>query len=437
MDFRPKVGSTTLAGVEVEVEDRAPRRMGRNEFIGFLATISATTALGIDIILPAFGDARDSFGLPGDSTRIALTVTVYFLGLSLAQLAYGPLTDRFGRKPVLVAGLALYVGGALASSLAPGLGVLLAARLVWGIGAAGPRVLMVAIARDTFEGDRLGQVMSMAMAIFMVVPAVAPLIGQGVVALGGWRLAFAAPMIPSLALIAWTIVRLDETLPAEERRPLTFAKTADAVRAVVGNRATLGFTLAVMFDFASFASFLSSTELLFDRVYDRSSQFPLAFALMSAVMGAVTLTGANSVGRFGATSIISVFSRCNVLVAGGLLAVSLAGAGSPNFWLWFGLITIGNSMRTLVNPLVQSEAMQPMGDLAGTAAAVIGTISMGGGALLAGITDRFINDSVTPLSLSYLGYGILTATAIHLSVRRSQSANQVPSPPTSNRSTNT
>ena len=180
------------------------------------------------------------------------------------------------------------------------------------------------------------QILSLAMAIFMIVPALAPLAGQGVVALGGWRLAFAAPMLPSLALIVWSITRLDETLPPPDRRPLTFTKTADRVRAVVSNRATLGFTLAVMFDFASFASFLASTELLFDRVYDRSSQFPLAFGAMSAVMGVVTLTGANSVGRFGAINMISLFSKINVLTPPSCWPSRVAGDGGPNFWLWFG-----------------------------------------------------------------------------------------------------
>lgn len=392
-------------------------RMGRNEFVGFLATISATTALGIDMILPAFGQVREEFGLAPDSTSVALTVTVYFLGLSTAQVIYGPLADRFGRKPVLLGGLFLYFVAAVASGLAPNLTFLLVSRLIWGIGAAGPRVLMIAIARDTYSGDRLGQVMSLAQAIFMIVPAVAPLLGQGVTASAGWRMAFAAPMLPALALIVWTFLRLDETLPPSARRPLTFARTADAVRAVTGNRATLAFALAIMFDFASFASFLSSTELLFDRVYDRASLFPVMFAGMSVVMGAITLIGSRQVPKLGAAFMIRWFSRLSVLSAAVLFAVAIAGAGRPNFWLWFALITVGNSMRTLINPLMQAEAMQPMGDLAGTAAAVVGTISMGGGALLAGITDRFMGDTVTPLAVAYLGYGCLTLIAIAVGAR--------------------
>ncbi len=387
-------------------------RMSQNEFVGFLATISATTALGIDLVIPAFGDVRGAFGLAEDSTQVALTVTTYFLGLSIAQIIYGPFTDRFGRKPVLLASLGLYCAGAIAAGLAPGLSFLLISRLLWGVGAAGPRVLLMAIARDVHEGDRLAKVLSLAAAIFMIVPAIAPLAGQAVLALGSWRLVFAAPLVPAMALVAWTALRLDETLAPASRRPLTFARTAEAVRAVTGNRVALGFSLALLFDFASFASFLASSELLFDRVYDRSSQFPLFFSLMSVVMGVVVFTGSRFVGRFGARRMILSLFKVNLCSSAALLVISLLAGGSPNFWLWFGLLTISNSLRTLVNPLAGSEAMQPMGDLAGTAASVMGTISMGGGAILAGITDRFINNSVTPLSSAYVIYGVLEFAAI-------------------------
>ena len=132
------------------------RRIAERELVFLLGAISATTALGIDMALPAFGDIRLGLGLAADSPRVALTVTLYFFGMAGAQMFYGPFTDRFGRKPVLYAGLALYTLGALGSALAPSFGALIASRLVWGIGAAGPRALSLAIGRDLYEGDRLG-----------------------------------------------------------------------------------------------------------------------------------------------------------------------------------------------------------------------------------------------------------------------------------------
>ncbi|MGB5758816.1 MAG: multidrug effflux MFS transporter [Acidimicrobiales bacterium] len=386
--------------------------MSERETVAFLATISATTALGIDLIIPAFSQVREAFGLPADSTQVALTVTVYFLGLSLAQLLYGPLADRFGRKPILLLSLALYGVSSVAAALAPDLTFLLMARLLWGIGAAGPRVLLLAIARDVYHGDTLARILSLAAAMFMIVPAIAPLAGQAILAAGNWRLVFAAPLVPAVALAVWTVRRLDETLHPAARRPLTLARTTAAFRAVTTDRVALGYSLALLFDFASFASFLASSELLFDRVYGRSSQFPLMFGLMSAVMGATALTGSRVVGRLGARRLIHSLFKVNLVSATVLMIVSIAAGGGPNFWLWFGLLTASNALRAVINPLAGSEAMQSMGDLAGTAAAVMGTISMGGGALLAGITDRFIDDSVTPLSAAYLVYGTLEFAAI-------------------------
>ncbi len=386
--------------------------MAQNEFVAFLATISATTALGIDMIIPAFGDVRAAFGLPPDSTQIALAITVYFLGLSMAQILYGPLTDRFGRKPVLLFSLLLYACGAMASAAAPGLIWLLVSRLLWGIGAAGPRVLMMAIARDTFTGDHLARVLTLVAAIFMIVPAVAPLLGQAVLNLSSWRFVFAAPLIPAIALMIWSTLRLEETLPPSARRPLTLVQTRRALREVTADRTALGYSLALMFDFASFASFLATSELLFDRVYDRSSQFPIFFGAMSAVMGVAAFSGSRLVGRFGAQPMITTLFRVTLIASAALFAVSVAAGGAPNIWLWFGLLTAANALRAIVNPLAGSEAMQSMGDLAGTAASVVGTISLGGGALLAAVTDRFIRNSVTPLSTAYLVFGVLELGAI-------------------------
>ncbi|MEM7338488.1 MAG: multidrug effflux MFS transporter [Actinomycetota bacterium] len=387
-------------------EQAGRRPVSEGEFVAILAAISATTALGIDMALPAFSDIRAGLGLAPDSNRVALTVTLYFLGLASAQVLYGPFTDRFGRKPVLYAGLGLYALGALGSALAPTFEVLVISRFVWGVGAAGPRALTLAIGRDLYDGDRLARILAIATAVFMLVPAIAPLLGQAVLALGTWRWVMGAPILVTLALAIW-LVRLPESLPPERRRPLTLARTGEAIRAVVRSRPTIGSTLATMFDFGSFAAFLGSSQLLFDDVYDRGDQFAYYFAGMSLVMGAVVFLGSRQVQRVGADRVITVALPFTVVLSVALAAWSMQSGGQPAFVGWFALITIINSMRTLVNPLLQAQAMGPMGDLAGTAAAVIGTISMGGGALLASVVDRAIDGSVTPLAIAYAGYGAI------------------------------
>ena len=386
--------------------DRRPRRIAERELVFLLGAISATTALGIDMALPAFTEIRLGLGLAADSPQVALTVTLYFFGLAGAQLLYGPFTDRFGRKPVLYAGLALYTLGALGSALAPTFGVLIASRLIWGIGAAGPRALSLAIGRDLYEGDRLGRVLSAVAAVFMVVPAIAPLMGQAVLALGSWRWVMAAPMGLTVVLALW-IIRLPESLPPERRRPLTLVRTREAVVAVFTNKLTIGSALAVMFDMGSFFAFLGSSQLIFDDVYGRGEVFAYYFAGMSVCMGLVVFTGSRLVTTIGADRMIVTLLPTTVVLSAGLALWSWQAGGTPSFFGWFALIVVINAVRTFVNPLMQAQAMGPMGELAGTASAVIGTISGGGGALLAMLVDRMIAGSVTPLVGAYAGYGAI------------------------------
>ena len=383
-----------------------------------LAAISGTTALGIDMALPAFTDIRVGLGLAPDSPQVALTVTLYFLGLASAQLLYGPFTDRFGRKPLLYTGLCLYTLGALGSALAPTFEVLLASRFMWGVGAAGPRSLTLAIARDLYEGDRLARILTVVASVFMVIPAVAPLLGQAVLAIGSWRWVMAAPLAVTLALALW-LIRLPESLSPGRRRPLTLGRTRQAIAAVSTNRITLAWALAVMFTYGGFAAFLGSIQLVFDDIYDRGDQFASYFAAMSLFMGAVVFIGSRRVKKVGADRVIVVVFPLVVALAMALALWSWQAGGRPHFLLWFILITVINSLLTLLNPLVQAQAMEPMGDLAGTAAAVIGTISLGGGAVLASFIDRAIAGSVTPLALGYAGYGAI-ALAFALWARHNQ-----------------
>ena len=372
-----------------------------------LAAISATTALGIDMALPAFGAIRSDLGLPDGSNQVALVVTAYFLGLAGAQMLYGPFTDRFGRKPVLYAGLGLYALGALGAALAPTFTLLVVSRFVWGIGAAGPRALTLAIGRDLYDGDRLARILAVVASVFMIVPAIGPLLGQAVLEVSDWRWVMATPMAVTAALALW-LIRLPESLPPERRRPLTLDRTRAALSAVVSNRVTIGSALAVMFDFGSFAVFLGSSQLLFDVVYDRGDQFAYFFAGMSVVMAAVVFTGSRQVRRVGASRVIQLVMPVTVVLSIGLAVWSWLADGTPNFYGWFAVIVFINALRTLVNPLLQAQAMEPMGELAGTASAVIGTITLGGGAFLAGLVDRTIVDTVTPLVAAYAGYGVIS-----------------------------
>ena len=393
-----------------------PRTISHREFIAMLAAVTAAMALGIDMTLPAFTDIRTGFSLAADSPRVALTVTLYFLGVAGAMVFYGPFTDRFGRKPVLYTSLGLYALGALGSALAPTFGILIVSRFIWGMGAAGPRSLALAIGRDLYRGDHLARILAVVASVFMVVPAFAPLLGQAVLSFGSWRWVMAAPAVGVLVLAIW-LIRLPESLPPGKRRPLTFDRTRHAIAAVFTNKVTTRSALAIMFDYGSFTAFLGSIQLIFDDVYRRGDQFAYYIAGMSLFMGAVIFAGSRLVKRVGADRVIVIALPLAVTMSTVVALWSWQADGKPTFLVWFALITVINALRTLVTPLMQAQAMEPMGELAGTAAAVIGTVSLGGGAILATFVDRAIAGSVTPLVMSYAGYGVI-GLAFALSARR-------------------
>ncbi len=256
--------------------------------IAFLAALSGLSALGIDVLLPALGDIRAAYDLAPDSTRVSLVVTTYLFGLGIGQVVYGPIADRFGRKPAVLAGLSLYAAGAIGAGLSPSLEAMLAFRFVMGLGAASPRAMSLTIARDRFSGDAMTRVMSLVMLFFQLSPAVAPLLGAGLLVVGSWQLIFGFAAVMALLTMLWT-TRFRETLAPERRLPLTFARTLRSAKAIGGSRWALGHGLVLMFEFTAFYVYLSSSELVFDDVFDRGELFAVSFAIGALVQAAANL----------------------------------------------------------------------------------------------------------------------------------------------------
>ena len=385
--------------------------MGEREFIALMAALTASTALGVDVMLPALGDIRDAFGLPADSTTLSWTVSLYLLGLGCAQLVFGPLADRFGRKPTLYAGLALYVAGAAGAALAPSLGFLLASRVVWGFGAASPRVMALTITRDRYVGDRMARVMSLIIAVFLIAPILGPAMGELLLLSGTWRWVFGFSVVTAVVLALW-LVRLDETLDPANRLPLDVKRLRKTFRTIVGTRVTLGYGLALTFEMSAFTAFLASFELLLDDVYDRSGQFALLFGASAAVMALAALGSARTIGAVGSQSVLRTAIIAHAVGGSALVAISLVGGGAPSFWIWYAVLTGLNALHVVIGPICNSLAMAPMGEIAGTASAVIGAVSLVVASLLSSITNNLISGSVTPLSLGYLCYGLLAGACI-------------------------
>jgi len=388
--------------------------------------VMAATALGIDLMLPAFGSMRIDFGLPPDSTAVTGTVTTYFLGLALAQVVYGPLSDRFGRKPVLYFGLVLYAVSALVSALAPSLGVLLIARFSWGLGAAGPRVMALSIVRDVFAGDRMARAMSFIMAIFILVPVVAPSLGALITVVADWRWVFGFCVIFGISLALWSR-RLPETLRPEHTREFRFRPILAAARIVVSNRATFGYTLALTALFGVFMSYLASSEIIFTETFDRGAQFPFIFGGLALAMGGAVLANTAVVMRFGPRRVVHGVLLIYLVAAAAMTVLVAISGGKPPFWPFIIGLGVLLSSHGLLIPNANTVAMDPMGEVAGTASAVIGTVTTAGGALLGAALDSRFDGTVTPITLGFLGLG-LVATLIVLWVERGKLFRPLPSP---------
>ncbi|MGI9038992.1 MAG: multidrug effflux MFS transporter, partial [Gemmatimonadota bacterium] len=356
------------------------RSIGRAEFVALLAMAMATGALGIDLMLPAFDVMRADLGLAPDSTAIAGVITTYFLGLAAGTFVYGPLADRFGRRPVLFASYAIYGVGALTSTFAPSLALLLITRFVWGLGAAGSRVVAFAVIRDAYEGEEMSRVMSLIMAVFILVPVVAPTIGAGIVAIASWRWVFGVCVLAVSAMALWT-TRLPETLHEEYRLEASFERISRAAGTVLSNRTTVGYTLAMTSLYAVFISYLGTAEIIFGQTFDQGARFPYIFGGLAAVMGVAMVVNSKIVRRVGTRRMTRVVFVAYLVAASGLATLALATGGRPPLAAFLvGLAAMFGSHALLI-PNMNSIAMGPMAEVAGTASSLMGAAQLGVGAL--------------------------------------------------------
>ncbi len=392
----PTARVTTSEGSDANA---GPRTAGDREFIILVIALMACGALAIDTILPAFADVRADFGMPADSTRVGWLVTAFFLGLAVGPWLYGPASDRFGRRRPLQAGLVLYVLSAVVAALATSWTVMVAARFVWGLGAAGPRSLSVAMVRDRYSGDAMARLMSVIMAVFLLVPILAPAVGAGLIAVLPWRAVYWLPAVVAIALLVWTR-RLPETLTPERRRPFTVAAVGTACREVVSNRQTRAFTVAMTFLFGVMTTYLAGSEIVVGEVFGYGEWFPAFFGVIAVLLAISSLNNARLVQRIGLTRLVRRMSQVGVLTAWILVAVSLSAGGRPNFWLFTialaGVIPVAQGLV----PNCNTAAMQPLPHVAGTASAVIGTVTTAGGALLGGLATSAFDGTVRPFALA-------------------------------------
>jgi MFS transporter, DHA1 family, multidrug resistance protein len=373
-------------------------RLSRRELLTLMSAIMALTAAAIDLMLPAFDDIRSAFDLAEGSADTGKIVTVFFVGLAAAQIVWGPLADRFGRKAILYAGVSVYLLGAIGSALAPTFELLLASRFVWGVGAAGTRVVSAAIIRDRFVGDAMAKAMSRIMAVFVLVPILAPAIGTAVLEFLPWRGIFWVCVVWAAAVTLWSL-RLRETLRPEERRPLSLRTTGAGFREVIRTPITAGYTVATVFLQSVFITYLASSEVLISEIFDRRDQFPLVFGGIAVLFGVASLVNGRAVGTLGIDRVVKLVMRALLPLCALLVASAVASNGVPEFWIFMPTLGLILAAFMFLLPNLESAAMAPVGHIAGTASALTGAIRIAAGAVLGTIMSGQIEESVTPFAV--------------------------------------
>lgn len=379
------------------------------ELVAMVATLSALNALGIDIMLPALPEIGRDFAIGHENDR-QLVVVIYLASFGLAQLVYGPLTDAFGRRGVLLAALGIFVAGSLLCVVAPTFEIFLAARALQGVGSAATRVIAVAVVRDLMDGRRMAQIMSMAMTIFMVVPIVAPTLGQLILLAAPWRWIFGALLLYTLAIAAWAFFRLPETLAPENRRPFALGAIISGYWSVISNRQVLGYTLASIFLTGALFGYVASSEQLFVEVYDLGPWFAAAFAAVAIAISIGTFLNARLVMRYGMRRLSYVMTIAFAGIAISHVAfIALGWTSLPVFMLMLALTfcTFG-----LISSNFGALAMDPVGHIAGSASALFGAATATGGALIGGIIGRAYDGTTGPFAISVVIAALVTIATL-------------------------
>ena len=390
-----------------------PRRApSQPEFVAMIATLFATIAFSIDAMLPALPQIAATL-TPEAPNRAQLVVAAFVLGMGGGTLVMGPVSDALGRRPVILGSAALYVLGAVVAWRSQTLDALLLGRVLQGVGAAGPRVVAIAIVRDLYAGRTMARIMSLVMTVFIVFPAVAPLIGAGVIAVADWRAIFLLFVVFCVLSVGWLTLRQPETHPPEARRPVRAGLLAAAIGEMLSHRTVVTSIGAQTLAFAMLFAMISTVQPVFDQTYGRAGSFPIWFAAIAGVAASGSLLNAVIVERLGmrriATTVLGLQAAVSLGVAGALWSGAL-GPG-PEFALYVGWsasvfllvgLTIGN---------LNALAMEPLGHIAGLAASVIGAVATIGAVLIAGPIGLAFDGTPRPVAL---GVGLCAAGAFGL-----------------------
>lgn len=393
----------------------------RTEFIALMAMLFAMVAFSIDSMLPALPQMGAELS-PADPNRAQLILTSFVVGLGVGTFIVGPISDAFGRKPVILLGAGFYIAGAALASAAGNLEMMLLARALQGLGAAGPRVVGLAVIRDLFSGREMARISSFVMFIFVLFPAVAPLLGMGVIALAGWRGIFLSFILFSVISTLWMQLRLQETLPPERRTPFRPGALAHALREVFAIPSVVMTIVVLTLCFAMFFAMLTTVQPIYDQTFGRADSFPYWFFLISLMAATASFVNARLVVRLGMRFLVTTMLGVQVLVSGAVLALSLIGLPDwAAFWVFLAWQAVMFFQAGLTMGNLNAMGMEPLGHIAGMAASIIGGVSTVAAMALAAPIGLAFDGTIVPLAFGVFVLAF-AALGLMLALRRMEGA---------------
>lgn len=382
------------------------------EFVALMALMTSLVAMSIDTMLPALPEIGRDLNA-ADIAQTQLIISFVILGMGVGQLFFGPLSDAIGRRPTILMGLVIFIAGSAVSMLAESMEVMLLGRLIQGFGVSGPRIVSIALIRDQFVGRNMAQVMSFIMTVFILVPMLAPAVGQGVVLLSHWRGIFAVFIALALIVGIWFGLRQPETLAVDKRHPVSLPNLWRSTRFVFSQPTTLWFVASAGFVFGSFLTYLGSAQAIFVDLYDVGLRFPLYFAILAGVIGLSSFTNGKLVQRFGMKRISYVALSGFIASFGLLLLLALIQGGLPPLMQFMVFGCLGFFWVGLMFGNFNALAMKPLGAVAGIGAALVGSLTNFISVPLSIIAGVFYNETLVPLLLVFVGFGLGSLYCAH------------------------
>lgn len=376
------------------------------EFVALMASLMSIVALSIDAILPALPEISASLGVNVINDHQFL-ITMIFLGIGFGQLVFGPLSDSFGRKPIVYAGFTLFIVASIICLTTKSFEMMIFGRVMQGIGLASPRTMSISMIRDSYHGDFMAKILSIVVMVFILVPVIAPTLGQLLLNYYDWKAIFYVNLGFGLLVMVWFWLRQEETLPKAKRIKFTSHLFWDGVKEFFKYKDAIGYTLISGFITGSFIVYLSTSQQIFEHQYHLADLFPYIFACLAISVGLATYINSRFVIRFSARRIAFNAAIGYTLIS--LVYVLLYWSGqNPSIAVLIGFFALQFFAVGLLFGNLRALAMEPLGHIAGIGAAINGFISTVMAVPIANYIGSFVNTSVLPLFVGFSIFGLLS-----------------------------